>query len=392
MPLQTAIHLADILVWLCMAGSIAYVLLFALASLLPERRRKVSDTKPSNINQRSFLVLFPAYGEDSVILQSIKTFLKQEYPADKYHVVVISDHMRQETNEALSALPITLLTPYFDKSSKARAMQYAMANTHTATDHVIVLDADNIVGTDFLYRLNLSCNQGYKAIQCHRCAKNADNDISMLDGASEEINNTIFRKGHNRIGLPSALIGSGMCFDRKWFETNVTSLSTAGEDRELEMLLLCQKIYVRYEEDIHVLDEKVSNADNFKRQRIRWMSAQFNSLLTMLPHIPHAIASGNVWFIDKTIQQMLIPRSILILLTTSIAIIMSAAAPLWSIKWWLLAAALCLALLIATPRLLLTRSLLARLTSLPHLAIHMLCGIRKIDKHNQDFTHTTHDK
>jgi hypothetical protein len=227
--------------------------------------------------------------------------------------------MTEETNNLLRELPITLLTPIFEKSSKAKAMQYAMDQIKEDYDYVVILDADNVVESDFLEKLNDVCNKGYKAIQCHRCAKNSNNDIAVLDGVSEEINNTIFRKAHNRIGLSSALIGSGMCFDFKWFKKNVYKLSTAGEDRELEALLLMQEIYIHYEESIPVFDEKVSNKENFQKQRLRWMTAQIQSLFRMLPYIPHAIITGNIDFIDKTVQQALIPRSMLIVLTFMLA-------------------------------------------------------------------------
>ena len=164
-------------------------------------------------------------------------------------------------------------------------------------DYIVILDADNVVEPHFLEQLNTECAKGYKAIQCHRCAKNNDNDIAVLDGVSEEINNTIFRKAHNRIGLSSALIGSGMCFDFQWFKENVYKLTTAGEDRELEALLLKQKVYIQYEPDIHVFDEKVSNKDNFQKQRLRWMTAQIQSLFRMLPYIPKAIKTS-IWILS----------------------------------------------------------------------------------------------
>lgn len=149
------------------------------------------------------------------------------------------------------------------KSSKAKAMQYAIDEIPETFDNVVVLDADNVVRPEFLSQLNVLCSV-YDAIQCHRCAKNANNDVAVLDGASEEINNTIFRKAHNRLGLSSALIGSGMCFNYELFRKNVFQLSTAGEDREMEALLLHQEIFIKYAPEIHVFDEKVSNQDNFK--------------------------------------------------------------------------------------------------------------------------------
>jgi cellulose synthase/poly-beta-1,6-N-acetylglucosamine synthase-like glycosyltransferase len=300
--------------------------------------------------------------------------------------------MQPETNEKLSHLPITLLQPVFEKSSKAKAMQYAMDQIKEDYDYVVILDADNVVNTDFLQQLNEVCAKGYKAIQCHRCAKNSNNDIAVLDGVSEEINNTIFRKAHNRIGLSSALIGSGMCFDYHWFKENVYKLSTAGEDRELEALLLRQGIYIHYEQDIPVYDEKVSNKDNFQKQRLRWMTAQIQSLLNLLPYIPKAIMTGNIDYIDKTFQQALIPRSMLIVITFLMACFITLLSRVWCLKWWLLFVFICVSLYVSTPKQLRSHSVFGKILSLPTLVWKMIMNILKIDHKNTDFIHTTHDK
>lgn len=393
------IHIVEILLWLLLAASGAYILFFALISLL--WKKPVSRLSSYLSNQvlslkaekkHTFLVLYPAYNEDRVIVSSVRKFLGQYYPYNSFHVAVISDHMQPETNDQLRQFPITLLTPIFEKSSKAKAMQYAMDQIKDEFDYVVILDADNVVNSDFLEKLNEVCAKGYKAIQCHRCAKNSNNDIAVLDGVSEEINNTIFRKAHNRIGLSSALIGSGMCFDYKWFKENVYKLSTAGEDRELEALLLMQGIYIHYEESIPVFDEKVSNKDNFQKQRLRWMTAQIQSLFRMLPYIPQAILTGNIDFIDKTIQQALIPRSMLIVLTFTMAFLMTFLSRVWATKWWLLFLFLCLALYIATPPKLRSHSVLGKVISIPMLVWKMILNILKIDRKSTDFIHTSHDK
>ena len=397
----TVLHIVEIVLWIIMAASVAYDFFFAIISLFYEKDDFASThTSVLNYRERRFLILYPAYHEDSVIINSVNKFLFQDYPTDKFRLVVISDHMTDETNKQLQTFPITLLTPVFEKSSKAKAMQYAInyieekINTHEerSFDNIVVLDADNVVQPDFLRKLNILCNAGYEAIQCHRCAKNSNNDVAMLDGASEEINNTIFRKAHNRLGLSSALIGSGMCFDYKLFKKNVFQLSTAGEDREMEALLLKQKVFIKYAAEIHVFDEKVSNQDNFQRQRMRWMTAQVQSLLRQLPQIPNAFLHGNLNFIDKTIQQALIPRSILIVLLAAISILMTIVVPEWCGKWWFLLIVLALSLYIALPEQLRSRSLFGKVLAVPGLVLRMLKNLLHIDHKNTDFLHTTHDK
>ena len=386
----TAIHIFEITLWCIIACSVAYVVFFAIISLFYEKEDEIAIHASALSNRMAkFLILYPAYKEDRVIINAVEQFLLQDYPAELYTVAVISDHMQPETNEVLRKMPITLLTPIFEKSSKAKAMQYASNEVKGDFNNVVILDADNVVRPDFLSQLNVLCTI-YDAIQCHRCAKNANNDVAVLDGASEEINNTIFRKAHNRLGLSSALIGSGMCFSYDIFKKNVFKLSTAGEDREMEALLLHQEVYIKYASEIHVFDEKVSSQDNFQRQRMRWMTAQVQSLLSNLPKIPSAIMHGKINFIDKTIQQALIPRSILIVLIAGISIIMTILYPYWSEKWWVLFGLLALALFIALPKQLRFRSF-AKVLAIPGLVLRMLKNILHIDRKNTDFIHTEHN-
>ena len=389
MTIWEIIHILEIILWFVIAGSVVYVVFFAIISLFYEKEDRIAIHAAALSNRMTkFLILYPAYKEDSVIINAVEQFLLQDYPKDLYTVIVISDHMQPETNEILRKLPITLLQPIFEKSSKAKAMQFAIENINSDYDNVVILDADNVVRPEFLSQLNILCSV-YDAIQCHRCAKNANNDVAVLDGASEEINNTIFRKAHNRLGLSSALIGSGMCFNYNQFKENVFKLTTAGEDREMEALLLHQGVFIKYAPDIHVFDEKVSNQDNFQRQRMRWMTAQVQSLFSQLPKVPKALLHGNINFVDKVIQQALIPRSILIVLLGGISVLMTIMVPDWCEKWWILLGILAISLFIAIPSQLRKRSF-SKVLAIPGLVLRMFSNILHIDRKNTDFIHTQH--
>lgn len=420
MNIQVIITIIDLLLWLIIAANVMYVLFFTLTSLLPPKNkasnhrsaeRRLLPTGRKNAQNTKFLVLIPAYHEDTVIINTVESFLLQDYPQDFYQLCVISDHMEATTNEKLAALPITLLQPTFEQSSKAKALQHAISNFQHSSfnyqfpNYVVILDADNVVVTDFLSRLSQIVRPDI-AIQCHRTAKNANNDIAALDGLSEEINNSIFRKGHNRIGMSSALIGSGMCFDYEWFKENVVNLDSAVEDRELEALLMKQGIFIQYAEDIHVYDEKVSNGDNFQRQRLRWMTGQMQALIRMLPCIPKAITTGNINYIDKTIQQALIPRSILLVLNPLLALLTLFAysilplpsylfhlpSYIFPLKWWIIMIIMIAAIIMAIPAPLRTRALLNKVLTLPQLVWCMLKNTFHIKPRNKEFIHTTHQQ
>lgn len=158
------IHIIEVILFFIMAVSAMYVFFFAIVSLFYFRKKIHSD----KTEKHRFLVLYPAYNEDRVIVKSVLTFLDQNYPRDKFSLIVISDHNRTDTNEALRALPITVLEATYDNSTKAKALNLAMDSITSEFDFVVILDADNIVRHNFLTKLNNICKTGHKAYQCHR--------------------------------------------------------------------------------------------------------------------------------------------------------------------------------------------------------------------------------
>ena len=114
----TLLHVIDITIWCVIACSVAYVVFFAVISLFYDKDDYVAKQVATLSNKTTrFLVLYPAYNEDRVIVNAVEQFLMQDYPSTHYTVAVISDHMQPATNDYLRKLPITLLTPSFEKSS-----------------------------------------------------------------------------------------------------------------------------------------------------------------------------------------------------------------------------------------------------------------------------------
>src|SRR5574344_2305194 len=238
------LYIVDGLLFVTVTATVAYFTVFVIASQI-KRGTKVVKSK----RQNRIIVLIPAYKCDKVIERTVNSVLGQTYPQRLFDVVVISDHQSEITNFKLAQYPITLLTPNFKKSTKGKALQYAINNLpqFKIYDIVVVLDADNIVLPEFLEELNAAYEYaGTKAIQVHRLSKNRDTSSAILDATFEEINNSIFRLGHVAVGLPAAISGSGMAFDFNWFKDNIVKTNAAWEDKELEALLIRQHIYVDY--------------------------------------------------------------------------------------------------------------------------------------------------
>lgn len=382
----TTVRIIELVVFYILSLSVGYLFLFTIASKF-YKKRKYTQTEKMN----RFAVLFPAYQEDKVIIQSVTSFLKQDYPKDKYEVIVISDHMQDATNEALSQLPIRLIKANYTDSSKAKAMSLAMDVTENEDyDMIVIMDADNLTTSVFLQEINKAKNEGVKAIQAHRIAKNTDSDIAVLDAISEEINNTIFRKGHVALGFSSALIGSGMAFDVNWFRSKVKNLNTAGEDKELEIQLLKERIYIEYLDHIIVYDEKTKKINSLQSQRKRWLAAQFGSLKMALSYFPKALFLGNFDYCDKVIQWAMLPRIILIGIILFILITSSFFNFDYAIKWYFLFLVLCMTLLGAIPKKMINKKMFFSIIKMPLVIMIFITNLFRLKGVNKKFIHTKH--
>lgn len=342
----------DLLLFIVVALTVLYLGIFAVASLFNK-----THEAPRTKKQNRIVVLIPSYRQDAVIEQTVISILSQAYPQRMFDVTVISDHQEEMTNMRLAQYPITLLTPNFEESTKAKSLQYAILNLpeFKIYDIALVLDADNIVEQDFLSKVNEAFETAAtKAIQMHRIARNRDTTAALTASIFEEINNAIFRRGHINVGLSSALAGSGIAYDFAWFKTNVMKARTAGEDKELEALLLRQEIFIDYFDNIYVYGEKKRTTAKLNQQHGRWAREQFNNVIRNIKFLPGAIFSKQYDLADKIIQWMLIPRSVMVVVILLMSIVLPFIYMTIAIKWWILGAIALFVLALATPDYLVT--------------------------------------
>lgn len=385
--MEQVLLILDWILYVLFAINVLYLLVYSLASL-----KRDLPVPPSTTMYKRFAILIPAYREDAVIHECVRSCLDQDYPADCFDVVVISDHMQPETNVSLSALSIRLVEVHFEHSTKSKALNAAMAAIGDNYDVALILDADNVIPYNYLKDVNdLYACSGVEIVQTHRVAKNLNSDMALLDAMSEEINNTIFRLGHAKLGLSAALIGSGMAFRYDLFRDTMTKIKAVGGfDRELELTLLYQGKYFHYLPETFVFDEKVQNTNDFSRQRRRWLSAQWHYCIVFARYIFKAVATRNWDFCDKMFQQLSIPRLLLLGFTFFLAFICSFYNFVWSIKWWGIFFLLVVALLVAVPHRFCTSRLAAALQALPYTFLLMAANIFKLRGANKKFIHTTH--
>lgn len=370
-----------------------YIFIFSVASLFYKQK-----TYSDNGNMKKIAVLVPGYKEDEVIIDVANLALQQDYPSNLYDVVIIADSFKKETLATLKTLPIKLIEVSFEKSTKSKALNKAMASLTTKYDIAVVLDADNVMAADFLKKINAVFEYDFIAVQGHRTAKNINNSWAILDAISEEINNNIFRKGHRVLGLSSAIIGSGMAFRYQYFKSLMATVTAIGGfDKEIELKMLKEGRKIVYLNDAVVYDEKIQKSEVFGNQRRRWLSAQFHYFRKdILSAIKHLFLNGNVDYFDKAIQFIQPPRILLLgailLLSTGFSITnyILKNENLYSKCWFILVTACILSFIFAVPKSFYNLKTLKALASLPKGMLMMLLSLLKIKGANKTFIHTQH--
>ncbi|MEQ8546613.1 MAG: glycosyltransferase [Cyclobacteriaceae bacterium] len=369
--------------------SVVYLVIFSIASRFSKKDSRQALTSGEN----KIAIFIPAYKEDGIIIDTAKKALKQQYNKEKYEVVIIADSLKASTLEALKQLSITLIEVNFEKSSKAKAINKTFETITQTFDIVVVLDADNVMAPDFLQKINTEFNKGTLAMQGHRIAKNEDSNLALLDAISEEMNNNIFRKGHQSLGLSSALIGSGMAFDYEFFRNQMKEIDALGGfDKQLELKFLKENIEIKYLEDAYVYDEKVSSKEVFTNQRTRWIAAQIRFGLASFTDATKVLMKERNWdYFDKSLQFLLPPRLILLGLLFGTTVLTFFFFP--DFAWYsaILFLVNILALLFAAPKKYRSIAALKACLSLPITFLLMVKAFLGFKKAKNNFLHTPHN-
>ncbi|HVM89349.1 MAG TPA: glycosyltransferase family 2 protein [Puia sp.] len=370
-----------------------YFFIIALAGKIQK------STVYSSFNTKKKIAVFiPSYKEDNIIVDTAAKAKQQNYPQSYYDIFVIADKLQQSTIEKMRALPVNVIEVEFEISMKAKSIHEAVnLIPDNQYDIAMVLDADNVMSADCLEKVNHAFHRGYKAVQCHRVAKNKNNAIAVLDVASEEINNHLFRRGQRALGFSSSLIGSGMAFEFETFRKifNLPEiLDNPGEDREIDLQLMKDDIVVEFIDDAYVYDEKVSSAAIFEKQRLRWLEAQLNNFKRFFDKdILMCSNRRSYWY--KLFQTVLLPRSLYLLIFVLIFFI-AILQYFWrhpflfpGFLWW--AGILCIymvTLAISIPGKLYNKDLFKAITNLPLLMISMLKALLRMKHNRKEFLHT----
>lgn len=371
--------------------SVLYFFIFSVAGTL----LKKSSGSNYALAVKRIAVLVPAYKEDNIILSTAQNLLKLDYPKYWFDIYIIADSFQPSTIQQLKNLRVNVIEVAFENSTKTKSLNEAFRQIAKPYDIALICDADNILCDDFLRQINYQFSNGIKAVQGKRVAKNIDTDFAVLDGCSEAINNHIFRKGANALGLSSAVIGSGMAFEFNTVKNILSEISAVGGfDKPLQLKIVESGNKIKYLEDALIFDEKIDNPNAFKQQRKRWLLSQFTYLKEFFVPGFKQLFKGNFSYFNLAVLNNLVPPRVLLIFALLLLSVLSYAVQ--SLLIFKLFAAVTLlyfiALSIALPHQLLSKKTFAAVLQLPKAMLLMVSSLFTLRKAKNVFIHTMHTK
>jgi len=389
------IAVIEVILFSYLAGCILFNLVLSIAGRL--QRKRTTPDQEAGLYAR-VAILIPAYKEDSIILSTVQSYDRLNYPAGMYEVVVIADSLQPDTLTQLSRAGATVIPVSFEKSTKAKSLNAAFAQLpEDAYDLALICDADNMLSPDFLLKVNSAFQNGEYAIQTQRVAKNLNTPFAVLDAANEIIANHLYRKGANALGLSSSVIGSGMAFQYPLIKGIMQEIEAIGGfDKVLQLMLVSKGHAIYYLEDAQVFDEKVEQPEAFENQRRRWLSSQLVYLRQYWKKGWKELFRGNVDYFNLAVcQNLLMPRLLLLVSVTVITVlyIFLHHYLLLPAVWWV-ALWVCnfISLLLPVPVLFFRKYLLSALLGMPRAIFIMVSLLFRLKGANNRFIHTKHTK
>lgn len=375
---MTAFELIETILFALSAFTVAYHLFYSILGGMTKRSDKYTVSR----KKHRFAIIIPSYKDDEYILKAIQSFLQQDYPIDCFNIIVVSEQMQPSTNARLAEFPITLMQANFkEKGTKMKSVKAAVKQLPDGLyDMVLVMNADNVVDHDFLDQMNNTYASGSNAIQAHRIRKERSSNSMMLNAITDEINNCIYRSGHVNIGLSSTLNGSGMAFDFTWLKSIIDQLHDEDDEKAIEALLLRDRMYVDYMDRVHVYATRKEGRRKFYKQRRNWIKSHYHSLFTNILHLPGALFSGNFDYVDRILNWITFPRTILLFVIGIMAIMSSYFNWLDGLKWWGLLLVLLLSMAFATPDYLVDNHFNKAIKAIPGMGVGMILSALGIIK------------
>lgn len=227
---------------------------------------------------KRYAFLVAARNEETVIGYLIDSIRAQSYPSELIDIYVVADNCTDGT-AGVAAAHGAIVEERHDTEhvGKGFALNYLTDRISRHADRgiydaFIIVDADNVLGRDFVREMNKCYSAGHNIVTSYRNSKNfGDNWISAGSGLWFLREASQLNAGRSILGSSCAVSGTGFLVGRKIIEKNGGwKHFLMIEDIEFTIDSILEGEVIAYCPDAIVYDEQPTKMSQSWRQHVRW--------------------------------------------------------------------------------------------------------------------------
>ncbi len=249
-------------------------------------------------NKHKYAVCIAARNEEAVIGNLLDSIAKQDYPKELVTVFVVADNCTDSTADVCIKKG-AVCYERFDNIHKTKgfALQFLFKNIEKDYgidnfEGYFVFDADNLLNSDYITRMNEAFDEGEKIITSYRNTKNFDENWIASTYAIHWLRSIRFNhRARSVLRLATNIQGTGFLFANELVKDgwNYTSLT---EDRAFTADAVANGYPISYCDAAMFYDEQPTNLKIALRQRIRWSKGHLMAFTESGPKIFKHIFTG----------------------------------------------------------------------------------------------------
>ena len=260
--------------------------------------------KPAK-KKHKYAIVIAARNEEKVIANLLDSIKKQDYPKDLITTFVVADNCTDETAKIARDCG-AICYERFDNERKTKgfALEYLFERIEEdygrmSFEGYFVFDADNLLKSDYITKMNDAFDSGKKIITSYRHSKNFDENWISSTYAIHWLRS--IRTGHRArsiLHLATNIQGTGFLFPSEivkdgWHYTSLT------EDRALTVDSVANGYEITYQDEAIFYDEQPISLKVALRQRTRWAKGHLLAFVESGPYLFINIFFGKLFLKTK---------------------------------------------------------------------------------------------
>ncbi len=278
-----------------------------------------------------FALFVCARNEAAVIARIVTGLLRQDYPADRFRVVVVAHNCTDRTASVAREAGAEVVELNDGRSGKVVALRAGLALMGEGFDFVGVFDADSLVPRDLLRRVadragNEDC------LQVETLPPRAQGSVAAALGFARRARAWLWWRPRDNIGLGALMSGSG-CFMRGELLLQVSrDLRTVTEDLEMSARVYASGRRVAYVSETALAVEEPATLGASVRQRTRWVRGHLGVVRWELPSLLRRTLHGDIRAFDIAVC-LVMPSRVVTRMGMAGALALALSVPALALPW-----------------------------------------------------------